>query len=749
MPRSLRYALVTLGLAALVQGGVLTSAALAQESTATDVSVAVIPRADGPPNLDDYAAGEPANAGLKITQFQQFAPNDGQPVSLPTAAYLSYDDRNLYVVFVCQDDPKLVRAHLGKREDIFGDEGVELFLDTFDDNQRAYLFAINPFGVQLDGVLTEGQGYNFDFDTVWDSDGRLTANGFVASMTIPWKSLRFPRTPTQKWGFALARIIPRANEFSYYPLITQRISGVVNQFASLEIPAAISPGRNLQFIPYAAASRARLLADEPTGARFRTDTETRAGLDAKLVVHDAVAVDLTVQPDFSQVESDEPQVIVNQRFEVFFPEKRPFFLENAGFFNTPINLFFSRRILDPRVGARVTGKVDRWAFGALAIDDDAPRKLTNSNDRAEMGVFRLQREIGRQSSVGLFTSQRNQGGTRNQVTALDGRFQLNDAWVATAQAVATDTSGSEDLSGSGYQLQLDRQGFNFVYSGSYLDLSDDLRTDLGFVPRVGIRQLAQTAQYLWKPEGGKLVSYGPSLSYLGTWDQDGETQDWDVTGTYSLSLTRQTNFSASLTRAFERFLGFEFDKSAWEVAASSEPLNWLIGSLSYHHGDAINFLPAAGLDPFLGTEQTVQASITLRPIHRLRVDQFYIYTQLRSQGAVADRTTGARTVFSNALWRTKLNYQLSRSASLRVILDYSALSPTASLVGLERDRRLTGDVLFTYLPHPGTAIYVGYTENYQNLQLLPTTPPSIGRTRSADTSTGRQVFVKVSYLFRY
>ncbi len=717
----------------------------------------VVPRVDRPPQLDDYVAGEPADAGVKLSDFRQFLPGDGDPVSTPTTAYLSYDDRNLYAVFVVHDDPKLVRAHLAKREDVFQDDAVEILLDTYDDNQRAYLFYVNPFGVQLDGIFTEGKGYDFDFDTLWYSAGQLTASGWVAQITVPWKSLRFPSAPQQRWGFVLGRINPRASEYAYFPPLTRRVGTIVSQYGTLELPSAISPGRNFQVIPYAAASRARLL-DAPRSAaageaRYRDKDDSRVGVDAKLVWKDSVTFDLTVKPDFSQVESDEPQVLVNQRFEVFFPEKRPFFLENAAFFSLPINLFFSRRIAEPEYGARVTGKAGRWVFGGLAIDDVAPANqpgVASADARAGIGVLRLQREIGAQSNLGLLASSRSFGGETNSVLSLDSRLQLDANWSLTMQAAASRADeGGEEISGSAASVALAHQGLHWTYAGSYADIARDFRSQLGFVPRVDIRQLKQNLAYSFLPAESKVAMHGPSLAAVSTWDQGGEAQDWEATASYSLRLVNATTFSASYSLGFERFLGHEFSKHVASLSTAGEPLSWFNYSASYSRGNAINFAPAAGLAPFLGDEETFLLLLGVKPTPRFSLEETYIYVDLSLRGALPPVAASGRTVFVNNLLRSKANYQFSRSLSLRVILDYQRLSPNASLVQLADTRRWVGDVLFTYLPNPGTAIFVGYADNQENLAIVPAAASPFARDPGARLTTGRQVFVKVSYLFRF
>src|SRR5437660_9495252 len=185
-----------------------------------------IARAARPPELDDFVRGDSARPGeTVVSDYRQRDPGDGNPARAPTMPYLSYDDANLYVVFVCRDRPALVRAGLAKREEIASDDGVALYLDTFGDRKHAYLFAANPLGVQADALVTEGQDDDYSFDAVWQADGRVTADGYVLRFAIPFRSLRFPRTAAQRWGIALARYIRRNNEESYWPYITKRLRG--------------------------------------------------------------------------------------------------------------------------------------------------------------------------------------------------------------------------------------------------------------------------------------------------------------------------------------------------------------------------------------------------------------------------------------------------------------------------------------------------------------------------------------------
>jgi cellulose/xylan binding protein with CBM9 domain len=250
----------------------LTSAAYAEPPT---LHISRVSRA---PRLEDFLKGTPREAGVRITDFRQREPGDGTSVSQETSAYLSYDDKNLYIVFVCKDEPGLVRAHLAKREEVLNDDRVAVYLDSFHDRQRAYVFSVNPLGVQLDGIKTEGLDEDFSFDTVWQSEGRLMPDGYIVSLAIPFKSLRFTDASTQTWGVALARFITRNSEVSFWPHITQRIQSFIQQYATLEGLEKISPSRNMQLSAYGAFTDARFLdhnSSIPVG--FRNNKEARGG----------------------------------------------------------------------------------------------------------------------------------------------------------------------------------------------------------------------------------------------------------------------------------------------------------------------------------------------------------------------------------------------------------------------------------------------------------------------------------------
>ena len=708
-----------------------------------------IPRVGAAPAFEDFLSATPPSGegtSLHVDGFLQRQPNDLVPSTERTDAYLSYDSTNLYVVFVCHAaDPSTIRARMSRREAIFADDFVAVILDTFDDQQRAFMFFSNPLGIQTDGITTEGQDDDYSFDTIWHTRGQLTAWGYVVSFAIPFKSLRFPPGGDRPWGVSLMRGMPNNNEQAFWPGITRNISSFTSQFADAHGIGGVSPGRNIQLIPYGTFTGARFLDD----ANYVRKADGRAGVDAKVVVKDAVSIDITANPDFSQVESDEPQVTINQRFEVFFPEKRPFFLENAGYFQTPINLFFSRRIGDPQVGVRATGKVGGWVAGALAIDDRAPGQTAEPDDplhgdRAVDGVARARREFGG-SSVGALVTSRDFGPSFDRVVSADTRLKINNSLYFDGQAVGNDSQLTDGTpkQDSAFSAALNRSGRKLSWNASYQDIGPNFQTGLGFVPRTDIRQATEFVALRWRPKNSPVQAFGPNSFVQATWDRAGVLQDWTVRYPFEVDFTHQTGVFVRRTESMERFDGIEFREHENLFNFYTSRLSWMDFSINYSFGARPNFYPGPDLAPFLADFRDASVSLTFRPLSGLLLDETYISSHLGAR----PESGYHGTVFDNYIVRSRVNYQFSRELSLRAILDYNAVLPDETLVALERTKHLAGDVLLTYLLNPGTALYIGYNDGYDNIAVDPGigTRPIAGPT----TSTGRQFFVKASYLFRF
>jgi Domain of unknown function (DUF5916)/Carbohydrate family 9 binding domain-like len=701
-----------------------------------------IPQVSRPPKLADFLNGVPREAELTVTDFRQMDPGDGVPVSRPTTAFLSYDPANLYVAFIAKDDPRLIRARVAKRKQILTDDRVTVNIDTFHDHRHAYWFDVNPYAIQLDGITTDGVGDDFSWEGLWYTEARITEDGYVVLITIPFKTLRFPDAERQTWGVMLGRFIQRNNEFSMWPYITRRrLPQFVAQFGEMSGMENISPGRNMQFIPYGLLSGSSYLDRPANGVpAMVTEPAYRGGLDAKMVIKDALTLDATLNPDFSQVESDEPQVTVNQRYEVFFPERRPFFMENASYFAVPQDLFFSRRIIDPEFGIRLTGKVGRWGLGVLATDDRAPQSAVLG--RATDAVVSVQRDFLQDSHLRFFGTDRELSTGFNRVASLDTRLHLPYQFFFTGQAVTTRTRplDGSDYSGNGYFAQISRSSRRFQYLSAFTDRSPNFRDDLGYIPRVDIREFRNKVGYrVWR-EKKTLVDFGPDIEVVGNWDRRGRAQDWQVSAEWNMEFTRLTNFSIERTEAFELYNGYGFRKGYNAYQFNSEWFRWMAVAAEYTHGSGVNYYPVAGSAPFAGNSRQGNLSLTLRPTPKIRLDETYLYSTLKTEAA---------TAYTNHIARSKVNYQVTRELSFRAIFDYNGVLPNSGLVNLDRTKRIGFDFLATYLLHPGTALYVGYTDIYENLIFDPSKPPYLQLSGSPTLNTGRQVFAKLTYLFRY
>ncbi len=737
----------------------------------------IIPRLSHPPTLDSFLSmhpeGETALQMKKVTGFVQRNPHDGAPASEPTEAYLGYDNKNLYAVFVCFDEPGKVRARMSRREDIFDDDTVEIIVDTFHDRRRAYVFQTTPLGVQWDAIWTEvphedssGNLSNFDssFDTVWDSKGKVTSQGYVVLISIPFKSLRFSPAYRQEWGLVLYRGILRENEDDFWPQISRRIEGRLNQAATAKGVEKISPGRNIQLNPYGVLRSFHALdTRNPIPAFDNGTAEFRGGLDSKFILHDNFVLDVTANPDFSQVESDEPQITVNQRFEVFFPEKRPFFLENADFFKTPIDLFFTRRIGDPQFGARLTGKTGPYSIGVLAIDDRGPGKSVPGNDpvagdRAAFFIGRVSRDILSQSSIGAVYTDREflSDGEFNRVGGADARIKFNRNWTSLFQGVTSSTRFSDGTyrAGSAYKAEATYSGTNLNYDANYSDISPGFAAESGFVNRVDIRDVRNNLDYRFHPESGPVVAWGPSLYTDFVWSHDGTRLDSYCSPVFVANLKGQTfAFIYPYTILHERLRPSDFGSLTQNqdypehysaISLSSAYFRKLTLQAFYQFGDEINFVPIDQV-PVLAHNDVGSLSATIRPTKSLKIDNTYLFDRIR------DRDTGA-AVFNDHIIRSKWNWQFNQPLSLRLILQYNATLTNRNLTFLQTSKQFNADFLITYLVHPGTAIYVGYNSDLQNLDRGLNVDPitgGIATTRNSFMNDSRQFFVKVSYLFRF
>ncbi len=473
-----------------------------------------------------------------------------------------------------------------------------------------------------------------------------------------------------------------------------------------------------------------------------------------MVFKDALVLDLTANPDFSQVESDDPQITVNERFELFFPEKRPFFLENADYFRTPINLLFTRRIVDPRAGARLTGKTGRNNLGLLFIDDEAPGKMDGSGQSAKIGALRYSRDLLRQSSIGLLFTDRELGDRYNRVASVDTRLRIGPHWVFSGQAAESRTRDLAGVTSSGalYDAKVDGSGRHFGNHSHVTWVDPGFRTDLGFLTRVGIMNAHQSTSWTFWPEGKRLISWTPSMFLMTIEDTDGLRLDNHAQAELEFEFRRQTQLELTYSTGRERLRAedhpelsrerdYEVDQARVEFGTRfSSRFN---AEASYRIGRVINYAPPAGLEPFPADSTGWEVEVALLPVSPLRIDLTWITRRL-------DDAAGQGEIVENRITRMRVNWQFSRRTSLRAIVQHDDIRADPLLTSREPGKNLNGDLLFSWQLNPWTAFYAGYNSNWASVLFEGDgADRELVSTDHLELNDGRQLFVKYSYLYRF
>lgn len=725
-----------------------------------------IPRVERAPTLEDFANLEASSAYATsmghVGDFLQKIPTDGAPATQRTDVYLGYDPANIYVVFACHDSqPNLIRSQLTKRETATTDDTVSVLFDTYQDQRRGYLFGSNPIGIQQEGLWSEDNGADLSWDTVWNTNGKRTENGFVVIMSIPFRSLRFSHDELQKWGVVFHRNIPRNNEDDYWPYVAAKVNGRLNQEAIMNGLENISPGRNIELNPYGIWRADRSLNSVDTPARFEGEQlGGRVGADAKFVIKDSLVLDLTVKPDFSQIESDDPQVTVNQRFPVFFPEKRPFFLENSNYFNTPgYNLLYTRNIVDPEYGARLTGKLGKWSMGFLFANDKSPGEEVAVTDpefgkKAQFAVARVAYDIFNQSTIGVMYTDREFDGSFNRVGGVDGSFKWKKNYFANFQVLESSTrdlsgnyfAGPAIQAGGGYSSQ------NFNANTYFEDNSNGYQTQVGFYSRPDFHRFSNFANYYWRPKNSFIVAFGPNFFEGTNWDHEGVRLDYQINPGWHFEFKHSTflNFSYNAARSALRPKDYstltdvqDFSNGGRSIYFETNYFKKLNFWVQGVWGDTPNVIPASG-PPRQGFERFYQANLVVKPMKQLQITTTYLGDWWE------DAILRDYTLYNLHVVRTKWNYQISKEMSVRFIGQYNTTQAHPELVALDPNKNFNYDFLFTYLIHPGTALYVGYNTNLSTLDpSLTQGPNGLVQRPTQFINDGRQVFVKLSYLFRF
>lgn len=568
-----------------------------------------IPQFAKPPVIDGKLDDEIWKSAAVLKDFYQIDPGDNIAPSKPTEVLIGYDPKFLYIAFRAFDEPDKIRSTVAKRDNIWQDDYVGMFLDTFNDKRKAFEFFFNPLGIQGDGVLTEGRGEDMSVDILMDSKGIVTEAGYFVEIAIPFKSLRFEAGKGKLWGAHFFRRIQRFNrELSSWMPFSRSIQGNMNQAGHLTGLDGILAERTIELIPSLTLSQdgrfVRSYGVYPNTPAALTDpgrivnepVRFDPGLTAKFIPSSAMTIDLAINPDFAQVEADQLVVTANQRFPIFFPEKRPFFLEGIDIFNTRIQAVHTRAIVDPDIAVKTTGKVGKNTFGIIAASDNGPGNLSLDqrgalrscqerraldpsvvcNDErfvdknAYIGVLRLKRDVGKEDSLGILATSYNFIEKHNNLFAVDGRFKLDKQTTFSFQALGTtsrnfffdpDDGINRYRTGNafGYSVNWGRFGRNWGGELGGDGFTQDYRADVGFFQRTNSNFNYGFVRYNSTPKPKqKLISYHIHNFTHIDYNWQGRIYTWETENLIEMSLPRSSWIGIWWEPAYERLFDREF-----------------------------------------------------------------------------------------------------------------------------------------------------------------------------------------------
>ena len=766
----------------------------------------VISRFAEAPTIDGRLDDSVWQQASVLKNFYQIQPGDNIAPSKPTEVLLGYDEKFLYIAFRAPDERDKVRANVAKRDQIWDDDYVGMFLDTFADQRRGYALFFNPLGVQADGILTESRGEDYSIDIVIESKGVVTEDGYTVEIAIPFKSLRYEAGKGKLWGAHFFRRIKRFdNELDSWMPVSRDRSGILNQSGRLTGLEGISTERTLELIPSLTISEtAKRVSALPAGALklnpglndpgrlVNQPARLDPGLTMKYSLTPTITLDAALNPDFAQVEADQTVVTANQRFPIFFEEKRPFFFEGIDIFQTELQAVHTRAIVDPDYALKLTGRRGRNSFGFLLASDNAPGNFTDEErddpavrpgiekflDRnAYIGIMRLKRDIGKEGNIGLLATSYNFIEKHNQLGGFDGRFRLDPKTTLSFQVLGTtsrrfffDPDAGQDVyrtgNGLGYNWNLDMSGRHFGYFVGGTGRTRDYRADVGFTRRTNTNSVNFFTRYSSEPKPkATLISWRVHQFSTTEYDWQGRMQAWITEPQFRVQLSHQTFVAVGFTARFERLFEEEFGarRTATRPGAFFGPdperstyrkeifgyggtaptkkysafffgvYRW--GEFDFDFGGGARFprvSPAALLDPEAPLDPGPGTSLNMNGTFTYQPVSALRFSLDYNKSRLRRYDTG-RVAFDENIFAWRGTYQFTRFIFTRARLDYATLSSS-----------LRGQFLFGWTPNPGTSFYAGYNDDLTRNGLSPFT----GKLEPGFRRNGRTFFVKMSYLIR-
>jgi len=690
-------------------------------------------------------------------------PGDNSPARVDTECLVTFTQSHLYLGCTAMDpSPDGIRAFITDRDNIDGQDRVVFTLDPFNDGRRAFEFGISALGVQSDAVFNQqgssqdGGGFgggqrDASWDAIWNSSGRVGAGGFVVEAAIPFKSLRFPNAEgVQSWGFFVSRQWPRSEAVETRSMTLDRSNACeLCQANVLTGLRDIAPGRNLEFTPAVVAGRTDVRVDDRQSLATGPTT-SELSLDAMWGVTSNLTVNVTLNPDFSQVEADAPQLDVNNRFALFFPEKRSFFLEGADFFTTPINALFTRTIVSPDFGSKLTGKAGSNAMGVMVARDELPTLTVpgpqNSTglaltDPVVTGVARMRRDVGASNNIGGLLVVREGGAYYNRLVGADAVVRPISSLTARAQLLHSETQYSESIladvdqprgrfGGNAARLELTHATRSWGARGHVEHLSSGFRADAGFVNQVDVNR---ANMWLRRTFWGDETWYTRIDLNGGFWHTETSARsllDQGMWMSSSIGGPAQSNLWVNPNLRREQFEGVTYTFPQLWFGGGVEPAGAVDFNVFGNAGQSVDYANGR-----LADQIQISPDLNVRIGAHLDLGLNYTFRQL---------STGGDAIFDAHVSQIRGVYNFTPRTFFRAIVQYRSTTRDPELYRDPVDRfqeSVLTQFLFSYKLNPQSVLFLGYGDNREGA-----TP--LGDLSIPLTQTQRTFFAKASFAWR-
>jgi hypothetical protein len=710
---------------------------------AQERAVLQVPRAIVPPKIDGALDDEAwQQAPLILGDWISYDPLPGEKSAFRTDVRIAYDDRNLYFAFHCFDpEPGKIRTTISRRDNIFSDDWIGFSLDSAATGQTSYHLIVNPSGVQMDAVNTSSSGERWEADFVWDSAGKLTGDGYVVEIRLPLQSIRFASGSNVKMGILFWRRISRTGVSSSWPDIPPGQS-VFNRHAHLVFDELYQP-RLVEVLPSITHSITELRAAQDKWNPWIRNTDV--GVSTKYGVTSNITLDATINPDFSQVESDAFQVQVNQRFPIFYSEKRPFFMEGMGLFNIAGNAddedsnmrtaVHTRRIISPAWGSKLTGTAGKVTFGLLDASDKAPADPGNrgaaiAGKNKLFTIGRATYSLGESDYIGAIVTDTEHAGRHNRVVGGDLSIRPSPTQQFSATFLESDTGivPAPATQGTASQVSYSYSTRRVTSSTQVEHYGRDFQMDTAFYNRTGFTSGWNYGELDFYPGEGTHALVKKVLPFYWTRygrDQIQNGNERFFTIGVRFNFTRQGYLNIDYGWGREPWVNQRFKTDHFNSNGNVQLFRWLKLSENFHKGYATYYDPA---EPFQGKNVSGGFGVTLQPSQHVNVNTEY-------NGVRFSRASNGEHVFTVHIINLQATYQFDKRMRVRAIEEFDS-----------SQHRLLTDLLGMYELVPGTVFYVGYGSLYERPAAQTGALVPFGNDY---LTTSRGVFFKASYLHRF